>query len=78
MSNIPTIGGVPTKDEAYRKLMDHLIQCEEMAAVISHLHNTEDNDMDKLLARGWLGVSEMFQRTRSQIIQLATGRMMLQ
>jgi hypothetical protein len=70
-----TIGGIATKDEAYRKLMHHLEEAQNQALVIGHLHNTEDSKMDKLLAKGWYGVGEMLQMTREQIRQLAMKRM---
>jgi hypothetical protein len=70
-----TIGGIATKDEAYRKLMHHLEEAQNQALVIGHLHNTEDSAMDKLMAKGWYGVGEMLQMTRQQIMQLAMRRM---
>lgn len=70
-----TIGGIATKDEAYRKLMHHLEEAENQALVIGHLHNTEDDNMSKLLAKGWYGVGEMLKMTRVQIRELAMKRM---
>lgn len=70
-----TIGGIATKDEAYRKLMHHLEEAQNQAHVIGHLHNTEDDNMSKLLAKGWHGVGEMLQVTRGQIRALAMRRM---
>lgn len=70
-----TIGGVATKDEAYRKLMHHLEEAQNQALVIGHFHNTEDSNIDKLLAKGWYGVGEMLQMTREQIRQLAMRKM---
>lgn len=70
-----TIGGIATKDEAYRKLMHHLEEAQNQALVIGHLHNTEDDNMSKLMAKGWYGVGEMLQMTREQIRQLAMRRM---
>ncbi len=72
---IPTIGGVATRSETYTKLLHHLIECQEMCAVMAHLHNTEDNKMDQLLAKGWLGMSELFKRMQHQVTELATGKL---
>ena len=69
-----TIGGVATKDEAYRKLMFHLEEAQNQALVIGHLHKTEDSNMDKLLAKGWYGVGEMIEMMRMQIRELAMRR----
>lgn len=70
-----TLGGIATKDEAYRKLMHHLEEAQNQALVIGHLHNTEDDNVSKLMAKGWYGVGEMLQMTREQIRQLAMWRM---
>lgn len=75
MTNIPTIGGVATKGEAFSKLIHHLREAQDMAAVISHLHQTEDNAMDKLLAKGWLGVSEMIKMLVHNVTQMAMGKL---
>ena len=69
-----TIGGVATKDEAYRKLMHHLEEAQNQALVIGHFHQTEDSNMDKLLAKGWYGVGEMIEMMRMQIRETAMRR----
>ena len=73
---IPTKGGLATRSESYTKLLHHLIECQELCAVMSHLHNTEDNNMDKLLAKGWLGMSELFKRMQHQVTELAMGKLL--
>lgn len=55
--------------------MFHLEEAENQALVIGHLHNTEDSNMDKLLAKGWYGVGEMLHNARVQIMRLAQRRM---
>ena len=72
---IPTIGGVATRGETFTKLLHHIRESQELAAVMAHLHQTEDNHMDKLLAKGWLGISELFARTATQVTKLAMGRL---
>ena len=69
-----TIGGIATKDEAYRKLMHHLEEAQNQALVIGHFHQTEDSNMDKLLAKGWYGVGEMIEMMRMQIREIAMRR----
>ena len=69
-----TIGGVATKDEAYRKLMHHLEEAQNQALVIGHFHQTEDSNMDKLMAKGWYGVGEMIEMMRVQIREIAMRR----
>jgi hypothetical protein len=60
--------GLPTKSEKYAEIIEHLIRCQEAAAMIAHLVR----DDDRLHAQGWLAVSEMFKRTQHQITELAT------
>ncbi len=73
---IPTIGGLATRSESYTKLLHHLIECQELCAVMAHLHNTEGNNMDQLLAKGWLGMSELFKRMQGQVTELAMGKLL--
>jgi hypothetical protein len=77
MSSEPfsTIGGVPTRDEAYRKLMHHLDECITQCQLIGHLHKTEAGKLDDLFAKGWYGCAEMFTMTKEQIRQLAMKRL---
>ena len=70
-----TIGGVATRDEAYRKLMHHLDEAQNNALAIGHFHNTEDDHRSKLLAKGWYGVGEMLKMTKEKIRQIAMARM---
>jgi hypothetical protein len=74
MSKYSTSGGIPTRSEAYAKLMHHLSEAADQAAVLSHLHNTEDGQLDKLVAKGWLGVHELMMRLISQITKLAANK----
>lgn len=70
-----TIGGVPSRSIVYAKLLEHIREAQECAALMAHLHNTEGNDMDKLLAKGWLGVSEMFKMTGHTVTTLAMNKL---
>lgn len=69
-----TIGGIPTRDEAYRKLMHHLSEARNQCLIIGHLHKTEDGEMDRLLAKGWFGIEEMLAMIQEQIRQIAMRR----
>lgn len=70
-----TIGGIATKDEAYRKLEHHIDEARNQCLVISHLFNTEDDQRSKLLARGWRGVDEMLTMMQAQIRQIMMGKL---
>lgn len=66
-----TFAGIATRDEAYRKLMHHLDEARNQCLVIGHLHQTEDSNMDKLLAKGWFGVEEMLAHMQTQVREIA-------
>ena len=74
MNKYSTIGGTVTRGEAFSKLLWHLREAADQAAVLSHLHNTEDSQMDKLIAKGWLGIHELILRMVAQIIKLAKNK----
>jgi len=69
------IDGIATKDEAYRLLMHHVSKARNQCLVISHLHNTEDDNRSKLLAKGWAGMEEMLAMVQEQLRQIAMNRM---
>lgn len=62
---------VPTRGETYAKMIHHLREAQSCAATMAHLHNTEGNDMDKLLARGWLGISELMAKVIHNVTEFA-------
>ena len=70
-----TVGGNVSRGEVFAKLLDHLREAQDCAALMSHLHNTEGNDMDKVLAKGWLGVQELLSRQCIQITKLAMNKL---
>ena len=74
MSKYATTAGVPTRGDAYTKLMHHLKEAEDQAYVLSHLHNTEDAELDKLMAKGWLGVGQLLDSIHTRIVALAANK----
>ena len=73
-SKYSTTAGVPTRGDAYTKLMWHLEEAADQAATLSHLHNTEDSQMDGLMAKGWLGVHGLLLKVKDQITKLAANK----
>lgn len=69
-----TSGGMPTRGDAFAKLIWHLQEAADQAAVLSHLHNAEDAPMEKLMAKGWLGCHELILRLVTQITKLAANK----
>ena len=74
MSKYSTIGGQVTRGEAFSKLLHHLNEAADQAAVISHLHKTEASQMEDLMAKGWLGVHEMLLLIRNKITEMAKNK----
>jgi len=70
------IGGVATKDEAYRLLIHHLNEARNQCLVIGHFYNTEDDNTSKLIAKGWYGIgNEMLPMFIRQVQELMMRRM---
>lgn len=70
---IPTRGGIATRGETYVKLNYHIVECQELMAVMSHLHRTEHNAKDIALANAWLMASEQFKQIQKRLTKLAMG-----
>ena len=67
---------VPTRGEAYSKLIYHIDEAMNQMATIAHLTRTEANvGKDRALADGWIAMVEMFKRVRHQITALAAGKL---
>ena len=73
MTKYETTAGLPTRGETYAQLNEYLIRCQELAAMMGHLHNTEGSAKDQILARGWLATAEMFRRIQFQVAELVKG-----
>jgi hypothetical protein len=56
-------------------LIEHLRSAQSQAAIMAHLHNTEGSDKDKLLAKGWLAVSEGLKLMQHKVIEMAQGHL---
>ncbi len=74
-SKYETLGGSPSRSGTYMKIIDLVDQLIDQCAVMAHLHNTEGNPMDRTLAKGWLGMSELFKRLRHQVTALAANKL---
>jgi len=65
---------IPTKSEQFAILIEHLRKGQEAAAMIAHLH-AENDAKDRLLAKGWLVVSEGLKSMQNHVTKLAMGRL---
>ena len=60
---------VPTSGECFAKLIEYIRKAQEESAMLAHLANAND---DRVLAKGWLTVSELFKKMQRQVTGLAT------
>lgn len=72
---LPTIGGIVTKGECLTKLLYHCEEAENLCYTYAHLLNTEDNAVDKLLAKGWLAMGELYKLQRAKLVEMAQGKL---
>ena len=74
MSKYETKTGYVSRDETYLKLMHHLREAQDQAAVLSHLHHTDVSKFETALANGWLKVSMMLGEMTQAIQKLAANK----
>lgn len=70
-----TSGGLPTRGLTYSKLLEHLREAQECAAMMGHLTKAEGTHSDDAIGDGWLTVSENLRRMQHIITMLATSRL---
>lgn len=63
-----------TRDDIFKKLLNDIRECQEGCLKIGHLHNLQDDNMEKLLAKGWHGMAELFDKMHAQVVWLAQRR----
>lgn len=61
---------VPTRGEAYAKLIEYLRQAQDQAATLAHLYR-DDSRTGRPMALGWLTVAEGLKMMQHNVTQLA-------
>lgn len=74
MAKFETIGGQVTRGETFTKMISQIDELRDTVITMSHLHAGDDN-LDRTLAKGWLGIDELLQRFRAQVIALAMNKL---
>jgi hypothetical protein len=67
-----TAGGPPTSGESFAKMLHHIREAQEQAAVLAHLANAND---DRMMALGWLAVTEQLKKMQHVLTQMAMRKM---
>ncbi len=62
---------VPSRGEALALLLHHIRSAQDQAAILAHLHQTEDTAHDRAAAGGWLMISEQLKRFVHIVTELA-------
>ena len=75
MPRYETTAGQVTRSDTFAQLNESLIRCQELCAIMAHLHNTETSHKDELMSHGWLGMSELFKRMQHTVIEMAKGKL---
>jgi len=63
---------VPTTGETYSKLIEHLRLAQEDAAMMAHLVREQGGVKEKVMADGWLAISEAIKLAQHKVTTLAT------
>ncbi len=74
-TNFSTKGGVVTRGETFTKLLHHVREAQDQAAVLAHLENTESGPHAAATAKGWLIISEQLKRFVHVVTQMAARTM---
>lgn len=64
-----TKAGHFSEGETFAQLIEHLRLAQEAAAFIGHYKKAND---EELVGQGWLGISQMLERTCKAVTDLAT------
>jgi hypothetical protein len=75
ITKFETEGGLVTRGITYAKMLDQFRELQDTILTMGHLHQTEDNDMDRLLAQGWRGVAEMLRMIEHKVTEMAMRKM---
>lgn len=68
------VGGMPTQGQAYAKLIHHLREAQDTAALLAHLTRAQGSTKDHVMATGWLMVEDMLKRMCHNVTNLAIGK----
>lgn len=61
---------VPTRGEAYAKLIEYLRQAQEQASTLAHLYR-DDPVTGRAMAMGWLTIEQALKQMQYQVTVLA-------
>lgn len=75
MKHYETSAGLPTRGLTYAKLLENLIENEELMILMAHLVKAEGTLADEALGNGWLLMAQMHEKIRRKVTEMAQGRL---
>jgi len=66
---------IPTVQEEFAKLIEHLRKSQESCAMIGHLTSAQGSKEDKVLGNAWITVSELLKMVQIKTTSLAQGKL---
>lgn len=70
MSKYETIGGRPSKDQTYAKLVEFMREAQDQANLLGHMMKEDGNEVN---GQGLLAIAELLGRAAQQVQKLATS-----
>ena len=67
------VGGLPTQGQAYEKLIHHLREAQDTAALLAHLTRAQGSVRDNLIANGWVSIHELIGKMCHNVTDIAQG-----
>ena len=68
-----TKAGVPTRGDTFARLVHHLREAQDHAAMLAHLYNADGDAKGMTIGRGWLRVEDMLKRMIHTVTEIAKG-----
>lgn len=65
-----TMGGRPSKDHTYAKLVELMREAQDQASLLGHMMKEDGNEVN---GQGLLAIGELLGRAATQVQKLATG-----
>lgn len=74
-SKYSTRGGLVTRSETFTLILHHIDELRNQFSVMSHLENTEDSNVHKLMAKGWLAMEQLMAQVRVRVVKMAQNKL---
>ena len=70
-----TSAGLPTRGLTYAQLLEKLIECQELTALMAHLTKAEGTLADEALSNGWLMISNLLKHLTNKVTSMAMNKL---